>query len=140
MSRLLSIVALAAIACTGCNRDRTAKADTTAQVVPAADITVIGCLEPADRAPAGAVGTAGSGDTNYVLTNAHQSNSSGATGTSGSSAAPSSTYRLDASDAALTPAVGHQVEIVAAAPEPDPSGRAPKIKVATIRMVAAPCP
>jgi hypothetical protein len=140
MIRMLSIVALAAIACAGCRRDNAAKAESTAQVVPAADITVVGCVEPADRAPAGAVGTSGSGDSSYVLTDAHQSGSSGATGTSGSSTASARTYRLDASDATLAPEVGHQVEIVAAAPEPDSSGRAPKIKVATIKMVAVPCP
>jgi hypothetical protein len=141
MNRTLSIVALAAIACAGCRRDTAAKTETTAEVVPAADITVVGCVQPAERAPAGAVGAPGSGDSTYVLTDAHQSNSGGSTGTSGSStAAPGSTYRLDASDATLAPAVGHEVEIVAATPEPDSSGRAPKIKVATIKMVAVPCP
>jgi hypothetical protein len=51
-----------------------------------------------------------------------------------------STYQLDAKDATIAPEVGHVVEIVAATPEPDPSGKTPKLKVQTIKFVAATCP
>jgi len=125
------------------------------------NITVTGCLQ---KAPSGATGTTGSStsstssrsssmtDAKFVLTSA----SAGATGTSGttSSTAVASEYRLDADDAKLTPHVGHKVEITgtvdqttsATSPSQPPTASAssaansPKLKVDSVKMVAATCP
>jgi hypothetical protein len=135
-----TVLALVSCACSGSAQTKKAPA-----VEPAGDITIIGCVEPTDKStPAGRTA-----DTKYMLTNAKESNRSGATagttgaagttGTAGSSATGTS-YQLDASDATIQPEVGHVVEIVAAAPEPDPSGKTTKLKVQTIKFVAAACP
>jgi hypothetical protein len=123
---------------------------TTTQTPPVVRITVTGCVEPAGQATAGDSRKA---DTTYVLTDAKSGQSGQATGTSGTaSAQPSSTYRLNASDATLLPQVGHQVEIVAIIEEPgiptlvgtsgssQSTANAPKLKVEQIKMIAAACP
>jgi hypothetical protein len=62
----------------------------------------------------------------------------------------SRTYQLDASDATISPEVGHQVEVVAtiaessAAPSGSPSASpsasaTPKLKVKSIKMIASKC-
>lgn len=126
------------------------------------NITVTGCIQ---KAPEGATGTTGSTATRgmtepkFLLTSA----SMGATGTSGTSttsagatATTSSAheYRLDADDAKLTPHVGHKVEITgtldqaaststtstAAGQTASASVSSPKLKVDSVKMVAATCP
>lgn len=124
----------------------------------AKNITVTGCLQKA----ADAVGTTGStstsraSDATFVLKSATM----GATGTSGTAGAPSSAstaneYRLDADDAKLTPHVGHKVEIMGTVEQTSstssvttPAGQtasasastAPKLKVDSVKMIAATCP
>jgi hypothetical protein len=65
----------------------------------------------------------------------------GTTGSTATSPANASTYRLSASDSTLSPEVGHQVEIVAMVEDPGAApATAPKLKVEKIRMIAVPCP
>jgi hypothetical protein len=63
------------------------------------------------------------------------------TGTSGASAdakAPAASYRLDADDSKLSGHVGHKVEIVGSA-SASSSGETPRLKVDTVKMIAANC-
>jgi hypothetical protein len=121
---------LALIASAACKGETRAANDSRGPAaVPGADITVIGCVKPAEPPAAGSVGTSGSTDTNdskYTLDNAKSASNS------------ASSYRLIAGEAMLAPEVGHQVEIVAAVDDPD--AKQPKLKVATIKTMAVPCP
>ena len=117
-------------------------------------ITVTGCIQKAAQVPTGTSGTAASASAAkeplFVLANAAIS-ATGATGTSGANApvsAVASEYRLDADEAKLTPHVGHKVEITGT---PEPAARAtqppaasaanaPKLKVDSVKMIAATCP
>src|SRR5262249_12612270 len=91
----------------------------------------------------------------FILTNASSSGSSSSSATTGTTGAASrsgaaSEYRLDASDAKLTPHVGHKVEITgtldtASASPSSPTASAststaPKLKVDDVKMVAPTCP
>lgn|SRR5262245_33197686 len=116
-------------------------------------ITVTGCVQQAKSAPTGTSGTASpsarADETKFVLTNAAMS-ASGATGTSGTpSTAVASEYRLDADDAKLTSHVGHKVEITGTIDQPSraatqppaaSAANAPKLKVDSVKMIAATCP
>lgn len=127
----------------------TAQATSTAR---ANTLTIQGCVEKgagAASATPGATGT--SGASAYVLSNAMRP-----TGTSGSAAgatasiAPS--YRLDADDAKLSGHVGHKVEITGTLDLASASGSgsasgsaataasAPRLKVESVKMIAAMCP
>jgi hypothetical protein len=125
----------------------------------AKSITVTGCLQRAEQAPTGTSGTTGtmrrSNDTKFLLTSASMSSSSSSTGTAGTtgttapSTAVASEYRLDADDAKLTPHVGHKVEIAGTVDQSSSSmtqppaasaANAPKLKVDTVKMIAATCP
>jgi hypothetical protein len=120
-----------------------------AQASSSKAITISGCVQRAEQGPTGTSGTAGatrdSSESKFLLTSAAASTSATA-GTSGSNAdaaiAPS--YRLDADDAKLTPHVGHKVEIAGTVDQPSSastsSTSAPKLKVETIKMIAASCP
>jgi hypothetical protein len=156
MKQFIGFMTLAGVACIACSGSAQSRRPA---VEPGPEITIIGCVQPTDTStPAGRTA-----DTKYMLTNAHAGNASGtsstggAAGTSGtagttgttagtsgsssrSSAPVASMYQLDAKDATIAPEVGHQVEIVAVAPDPDPSGKTPKLKVETIKFVAATCP
>jgi hypothetical protein len=119
-------------------------------------ITVTGCIQ---RAPAGTTGTSGTtgatsaSEPKFVLDHAAASPAS-PTGTSGAAPATpvTSTYRLNADDAKLTPHVGHKVEIsgtvdtMATKTSPDssasssaPSANGATLKVETVKMIAASC-
>lgn len=111
----------------------------------------------------GAAGTSGSTMTDtFLLTNVTTGGSaaSAQTGTAGSTAgsqnAVASSYRLDSDESKLSPHVGHKVEIIGvvenAAPASATSPRssspstpsasalsAPRVKVETVRMIAANC-
>jgi len=111
--------------------------------------------------------TSSSSDSGFILTNAMSGGSSAASpssspssaaGTSGSSST-SSTYKLDADDAKLTAHVGHKVEVTGTIESARPMGNtssatsstgsasasasvasnAPKLKVESVRMIAASC-
>jgi hypothetical protein len=146
MKLSIGSIALVALACAAVGvAAQTPKPD------PAATITVIGCVEPAIQATP----STGKSDMKFVLTNAKAgkagSNES-PVGTSGStSPSPASgTYRLEGNETSLTSEVGHQVEIVALVLEPDSAAssttsataaaQAPKLKVESVKMIAATCP
>jgi hypothetical protein len=124
--------------------------DASQQPTPAAHITVIGCVEPADQ-------TRKNDDSKYKLSHAKQTknDSTSSTGTSGSTSQSqnASTYRLDNSkDSTLAQDVGTQVEIIAVIEPPDttsPTGTSgsntssanePKLKVESIRVISTTCP
>jgi len=129
------------------------------QSTSAKSITVTGCIQLAAPSPTGTSGTTGAttstSETKFRLTSAAMS-PAGTTGTAETtepSTAAAKEYRLDAADTKLTPHVGHKVEIVGTVVEmaseapsqpPNPAtssaASAPKLKVDTVRMIAATCP
>jgi hypothetical protein len=85
----------------------------------------------------------------FVLTNA-TTPATGAVGTTGTTK-PAVKYQLDVDDAKVTPHVGHKVEVTGTVQDQPstatpPSGAAPssasapKLKVDSVKMVAATCP
>jgi hypothetical protein len=114
-------------------------------------VTVTGCIQRAvAEAPTATSGTSGAAipDTQFVLANATAGTSP--TGTSGTSSSAMSTaprYRLD-DDAVskITPHVGHKVEVTGtvdsasrASGATSTGAAAPKLKVDSIKMMAATC-
>src|SRR5262245_6710023 len=96
----------------------------TAQSTTPKTITVTGCLQRAQAAPTGTTGStssaASANEPKFILTNASMgsgssSTGSATTGTSGTASrsgmSAANEYKLDATDAKLTPHVGHKVEI-----------------------------
>jgi hypothetical protein len=152
MKMSIGSITLAAVACAAVGVSAQTQ---TPKVEPGASVTIIGCVEPSDQASGG---SARKSDTKYMLTHAKSGksgskDSTGTTGTTGTSSGSqtASTYRLEGKDASLTPEVGHQVEIVAIVAEPDSAttgtsgsssatAQAPKLRVETVRMIAAACP
>ena len=152
--RLLS-AAFVSIACTA-----GLFAQTTPQMPKSSSdkaITVTGCVQRAQASPTGTSGTTAStsstaamNETKFVLTNITTSPSA-TTGTSGTAGRSANEYRLDASDAKLTPHVGHKVEITGtvedsasspsstASPTASTSSSAPKLKVDNVKMIATSC-
>jgi hypothetical protein len=126
-----------------------------AQSAPSSDakskVTVTGCLEKATASPTGTTGAAGaSADTaKFVLNDVTAGappagGTAGAAGTSGSARPTASSYRIDGDDSKLTPHVGHKVEIMgtvdaASAGTGSASAGGPKLKVDSVKMVAATC-
>lgn len=132
-------------------------------------ITVTGCLQrDSSSATAGATGTSGttaasSSMAAYVLNVTPAAGAGTTTGstagatTAGTSGAKASSYRLDADDSKLSAHVGHKVEITgsldkssstapsgststAGATSPSASSSmSPKLKVDSVRMIAASC-
>jgi len=111
-------------------------------------ITLSGCIE---KAPAEAGASATTAAPAFILANAAPASgsTSDTVGTSGG-AKPAAKYRLDADAAKLTPHVGHKVEITGTVDEMSssatpPSGATassaagPKLKVDSVKMVAATC-
>src|SRR5262245_26307426 len=127
-------------------------------------ITVSGCVQRAQATPTGTTGStssASASEPKFILTNATAGGSSSSSATAGttgtasrSGASAASEYRLDASDAKLSPHVGHKVEITGTLDSASPSAstsstssassssssNAPKLKVDDVKMVAATCP
>ena len=131
-------------------------------------ITVTGCVQrapamPSSTATTGTTGAATSSEASFILANAAVSGSASAasstatspTGTSGSAAAPTS-YKLDADASKLSAHVGHKVEITgsldketsrassstssaAGTTTSTSTSMSPKLKVDTVRMIAASC-
>jgi len=119
-------------------------------------ITISGCVQRAQASPTGTTGSTSAASANeakFILTNANAGSgatagTSGTTSRAGMSAATE--YRLDASDAKLSPHVGHKVEITgtldsASASSQPPTAtasasNAPKLKVDDVKMVAPTCP
>jgi hypothetical protein len=115
-------------------------------------VTVTGCVQQAQQAPTGTAGTAGAtrgtNETKFLLTSAALSTTSTAATPAPATTAVASEYRLDADDAKLTPHVGHKVEIAGTVeqassttqPPAASAANAPKLKVDTVKMLAATCP
>ena len=126
----------------------TAQEPASRAAVPSADtdkIVVTGCVERAAQLPTGTSGTVGAvGDADsskFILTKA-------AADRQGSPA--SQTYKLDADDSMLTTHVGQKVEITgildpakplpgAASDPASPAANGSKLKVTSVKMIAAAC-
>jgi hypothetical protein len=118
-------------------------------------VTIQGCVQKgaasASSTP-GAVGTAGA--STYTLSNAARPPASGNSAAAGASAAIAPSYRLDADDSKLSGHVGHKVEVTGtvedragsagAGGSPNATasapGMAPRLKVDSVKMIAATCP
>jgi hypothetical protein len=109
-------------------------------------VVITGCVQRTAQLPTGTSGTAAAPDaTKFILTKASPASDATAT---------PKTYRLDAEESALTAHVGHKVEITgtldaakpaaAVAGDPAPPAAAAaspsKLKVASVKMIAASCP
>ena len=111
-------------------------------------VTISGCVA---RQPE-STSAAANAPSIFMLNNA-AAGGSAPVGTSGASAAASKTYRLDGTDAMLSPHVGHKIEVTgtvdqasspaaSAATEAGASASAssaPKLKVDSVKMVSATC-
>lgn len=113
-------------------------------------VTVSGCIQRVAETPAGTSGAVGASrsasDVKFVLAKAAMTPPAAA-GSSTPSTAVASEYRLDWEDAKLTPHVGHKVEITGIIEPPAgltqapaaSAANAPKLKVESLKMVAATC-
>jgi hypothetical protein len=151
--------ALGILAAIGFATHLAASAQTEAASSRANAVTVNGCMRSADQMAVGTsgssvAGTSGSksanaSSTKFVLTNVTANSSSAEPpATSGvKSGSPPSGYRLDADESKLTPHVGHKVEISGTIENPgstsaaadDVFSSAPRLKVVSIRTLAASC-
>ena len=129
-----------------------------ARSAPADSLTFVGCVERTGTSacPERDTGygrttgaTRGAEGSAFILTKAMKSTGAAASSpaspnaTSAASAAPTASYRLDADDSKLTAHVGHKVEIMGtladsstAAPK---AGESPRLKVDSVKMIAAKC-
>ena len=121
-----------------------------AQTAMAKKIMVVGCVgkaEPGATGTAGAPGAAAKDDTKFVLTKAAAAEPAGGAAAAPPTTAIASEYKLDGSDAQLTPHVGHKVEITgtvdeAKSPTEAPAAsaaNAPKLKVVAVKMISPSC-
>ena len=130
------------------------------QAAGAKKIMVVGCVAKAEPSATGTTGAGGAApsakdDTKFVLSKASPSTGETA-GTAGANppaaATPSATeiaseYKLDGTDATLTPHVGHKVEITGTVEEPKgateapaaSAANAPKLKVVSLKMISPSC-
>ena len=107
-------------------------------------VVVVGCVQRAAQLPVGTTGAVGDADVSKFILMKVASPSDSPT-------AASRTYRLDADDSLLTTHVGHKVEItgtldaakpsasVTGDPAPPPAASASKLKVTSVKMIAAAC-
>ena len=107
-------------------------------------VVVTGCIQKGIQSPVGTSGAAGAAAdaSKFLLTKASP--------VSDATATPK-TFRLDAEDSQLTAHVGHKVEItgtldaakpsasVTGDPAPPPAANASKLKVTSVKMIAAAC-
>jgi hypothetical protein len=101
-------------------------------------VVVTGCIQRGLQSPIGTTGAAGAAaaaDSKFILTKASPASDATAT---------PKTYRLDAEDSQLTAHVNHKVEITgtldaAAKPAAGEAAAPAKLKVASVKMVAASC-
>ena len=108
-----------------------ARADSSDKVV------VTGCIQRGIQSPVGTTGAPGApaaaDAAKFILTKASPASDATAT---------PKTYRLDADDSQLTAHVGHKVEVtgtVDAKPAPGDAASPAKLKVASVKMIAASC-
>jgi hypothetical protein len=126
----------------------TATATVAAQQPPAAappaspadssdKVVVTGCIQRGIQSPIGTTGAAGAAAaadaSKFILTKASPASDATAT---------PKTYRLDAEDSQLTAHVGHKVEVTGtldAKPAPGDAAAPSKLKVVSVKMIAASC-
>jgi len=118
------------------------------QSAPSKAITVTGCIERAQPAPAGTTGAAGAApaaaEPKFTLTKASAkgSETAGTTGAAAPSASAASEYKLNADESKLSSHVGHKVEITGTLEPAKPAGSpsdSPSLKVDSVKMIAATC-
>lgn len=126
----------------------TAQEPASRALVPVSDqdkVVFTGCVQRAAQLPVGTSGTIGDTDVSkFILMKATSAADK-------EPAAAARTYRLDADDSLLTTHVGHKVEITATLetaapsatvtgdPAPPPAAGASKLKVISVKMIAAAC-
>jgi hypothetical protein len=100
-------------------------------------VVVTGCIQRGIQSPVGTTGAAGAAAdaSKFILTKASPASDATAT---------PKTYRLDAEDSQLTAHVNHKVEITgtldaAAKPVAGDAAAPAKLKVASVKMIAASC-
>jgi hypothetical protein len=99
-------------------------------------VVITGCIQRGIQSPVGTTGAPGAAAADaakFILTKASPASDATAT---------PKTYRLDAEDSQLTAHVGHKVEITGtldAKPAPGDAAAPAKLKVASVKMVAASC-
>ncbi len=98
-------------------------------------VVVTGCIQRGIQSPVGTTGAAGAAAdaSKFILTKASPASDATAT---------PKTYRLDADDSQLTAHVGHKVEVtgsIDAKPAPGDAAAPSKLKVASVKMIAASC-
>jgi len=100
-------------------------------------VVVTGCIQRGIQSPVGTTGAAGAAAaadaSKFLLTKASPASDATAT---------PKTYRLDAEDSQLTAHVGHKVEVTGtldAKPAPGDAAAPSKLKVASVKMIAASC-
>jgi hypothetical protein len=158
--------ALAAFACAmavGVSAQQTPPAGQTQATGSASanKVTVSGCLARPGATATGTSGTAapggagattaaGAGAAKFVLNNAMAAGAPTTAGTTGAKMNIASSYQLDGDDAKLTPHIGHKVEITGTVEDKAASGTsatpgaasttaAPRLKVESVKMIAATC-
>jgi hypothetical protein len=159
MRKNIRAMALAALACAVVRvAAQTQPPAPPTPAVPVEQVTIIGCVVDTTPDPSATGTTATS--TRYKLTNARPGSSAGstdaaaaATSGTGTSEKAGGTYRLSGDDSTIRPEVGHLVEILGVIEDPGTTSSsttaatgtsgsvdlAPKMKVQTIRMIAAQC-
>jgi len=157
--RCAATLALGGLAAIGFATHLAASAQTETTSSRANAVTVSGCMRSADQMAVGTSGSSVAGasgsksandsSTKFVLTNVTANGSSAEpAATSGvKTGSPPSGYRLDADESKLTPHVGHKVEISGTIENPgstsaaadDVFSSAPRLKVVSIRTLAANC-
>jgi len=142
MSQMWKTSTLVAIALTAtvAAQQPPAPAPTPASAPPSSSdkVVVTGCIQRGIQSPIGTTGAAGAvpaaaDASKFILTKASPA--------SDATASPK-TYRLDAEDSQLTAHVGHKVEVTGtldAKPAPGDAAAPSKLKVASVKMIAASC-
>jgi hypothetical protein len=142
MSQMWKTSTLVAIALTAtvAAQQPPAPAPTPASAPPSSSdkVVVTGCIQRGIQSPIGTTGAAGAAPaaadaSKFILTKASPA--------SDATASPK-TYRLDAEDSQLTAHVGHKVEVTGtldAKPAPGDAAAPSKLKVASVKMIAASC-
>ena len=142
MSQMWKTGTLVAIALTAtvAAQQPPAPAPTPASAPPSSSdkVVVTGCIQRGIQSPIGTTGAAGAvpaaaDASKFILTKASPA--------SDATASPK-TYRLDAEDSQLTAHGGHKVEVTGtldAKPAPGDAAAPSKLKVASVKMIAASC-
>ena len=133
----LVAIALAATATVAAQQPPPAQQPPASAPSSADKVVVTGCIQRGLQSPVGTTGAAGAAAaadaSKFILTKASPASDATAT---------PKTYRLDAEDSQLTAHVNHKVEItgtIDAKPAAGDAAAPAKLKVASVKMVAASC-